>query len=167
MLGQLTVIQKTGKSDLCGRKVFIPLTLMIGKFDFRTSKTFIRPEIFTQVKNTSLSQIRPEVRGHTLKQNTQYFHSNRLCGKSTNMSKRKIPTNFKLVALSSGWQESDRWEGVSPTVQVTPEQHGFELRRSTHTVFSIVMLQDYIHRWLDPWMQNHIPGGTVCLEDSL
>ena len=38
---------------------------MIGKSDFRTSKTFMRPKKFTKVKNTSLSQIRPEVEGHT------------------------------------------------------------------------------------------------------
>lgn len=65
MLGQLTVIRKTGKLDLCGRKDFITITLMIGKSDFRTSKTFMRPKKFAKVKNTSLSQIRPEVEGHT------------------------------------------------------------------------------------------------------
>ena len=65
MLGQVTVIQKTGKLDICGRKDFMIITLMIGKFDLRTSKTFIRPKKFTQVKNTSLSHVRPEVEGQS------------------------------------------------------------------------------------------------------
>ena len=63
MLGQVTVIQTTGKLDICDRKDFMIITLMIGKFDLRTRKTFIRPKKFTKVKNTSLSPIRPEVKG--------------------------------------------------------------------------------------------------------
>ena len=63
MLGQVTVIQTTGKLDICDRKDFMIITLMTGKFDLRTSKTFIRPKKFTKVKNTSLSPIRPEVKG--------------------------------------------------------------------------------------------------------
>lgn len=57
MLGQLTVIWKTGKLDLCGRKDFITITLMIGQSDFRRSKTFMRPKKFAKVKNTNLFQI--------------------------------------------------------------------------------------------------------------
>lgn len=108
MLGQLIVIWKTGKSDLCGKKDFIPLTLMIGKFDFRTTKTFVRPKKFTQVNNTSLSLIRLEVRTccfTLLNRILSTFMATGICGRSANMSKGKASTDFKTVALSSQRQE--------------------------------------------------------------
>lgn len=61
----MTVIWKTGKLDLCGSKDFITIMLMIDKFDFRTSKTFLRPKKFMKVKNTGLSLIRLQGEGHT------------------------------------------------------------------------------------------------------
>lgn len=57
------------------------------------------------VKNTRLSQIKPEV-GHTenflhhiLNKILNIFMTTGICGKSINISKGKTPTNFKIVVI--------------------------------------------------------------------
>lgn len=74
---------------------------MICKFDFRKCRIFLRTKKSMVVKNTRLSQIKPEV-GHTenflhhiFKQNTKYFHDNRHM-----------------------WKKY-RWEGVTLAISVT------------------------------------------------
>ena len=54
------------------------------------------------------------------------------------------------------------------TVQLTLEQHGFELHRSTYMQsFPVVTTGLHDSSCLSLWMQNHGCGGTVSAEGRL